>query len=325
MHHGHRADVRLMGALVISVALTAACSSGGDSTGGQGPGSGATDATATSGGVCTQADARLVIAGVEHICMLETGKTLVWTPSVTPSGGGSIGEGEPSRGLASSADIPAVVENWGFDLQPFDPTTGMAGAMKITGATTPPADPNNPMDNRYLFIDYGDPGSGHTDLQMAFFLPLDTPVLAMVAGVVCDVPELYSGDFSVRIAPAGVDCIRAGASVLFETEHVLNPLVKVGDQVQAGDQVATVSDYRRDWKPLGLGVVEIGVFFSQQGDSTPWHACPARFLEPSRAVAMTAALASIHAAWEAERGDPDLYDEAAQSPLGCTTLDDFNA
>jgi hypothetical protein len=38
---------------------------------------------------------------------------------------------------------------------------------------------------------------------------------------------------------------------------------------------------------------------------------------------LTAALASIHAAWEAEQGDTTLYDEAAQSPLGCTTLEDI--
>ena len=44
---------------------------------------------------------------------------------------------------------------------------------------------------------------------------------------------------------------------------------------------------------------------------------------PPGALRLTSALASIHAAWEAERGDTTLYDEAAQPILGCTTLDDI--
>lgn len=233
----------------------------------------------------------------------------------SPGGGGDTG-----FTLTSSDDIPAVIESWGFDLQMYDPATGMAGVMKIDGAVTPPQDPHNRMDNRYLFMDYGIAGGGDTDLQMTFFLPLGTPVLAMVTGVVCDVPQLYSGDYSVRVAPAGVECSGPGAAVLFETEHVLNPLVAVGDSVVAGQQVATVSDYHREWQALGFGVVEVGVFFSK--DNLPWHACPARFLHPERAEQLTAVLASVHAAWEAELGDTTMYDEAAQSPLGCTTTED---
>ncbi len=323
----------------VLLCVSAACSTDGDTSPQMSTGTGAiavTDSTTavssapTSGGPCTKADERADIDGAQHICMVKTGKTLVWTPENTPS---SSGDGTPGQqGMASSADIPKVIESWGFDLRPFDPSTGMAGLMKITGARTPEPDPTNPMDSRYLFIDYGKGDGGSTDLQMAFFLPLGTPVLAMVDGVVCDVPKLYSGDYSVRIAAPGTPCTISGtgetaqgqAAVLFETEHVLDPLVKVGDTVVAGQQVATVSDYRNDWRPLGLGIVEIGVaFIKNDGTGKPWHACPARFLAPSVAAQLTAALASIHAAWEAEKGEASLYDEDAQPILGCTTLDDI--
>ena len=279
---------------------------------------------AVAGGPCAPADASAQIDGVPHRCMLRSEKTLVWTPE-GGRGGQDGGNGQAAFGLTSSAAIPAVVQNWGFDLQPYDPATGRAGVMQIKGARTPAPDPHNLIDPRYLFLDYGDPESGRTDLQMTFLLPLGTPVLAMTDGVVCDVPTLYSGDYSVRIAPTGVDCVATGrAAVLFETEHVIDPLVKVGDTVVAGTRVATVGDYRKDWAALGFGVVEIGAFFSKAGDSSPWHACPARFLHPARADGMRAALASIQAAWEAESGYPDLYDAAAESPLGCTTTADFN-
>lgn len=314
------------------ICMAAACSNGGDASPAIDPAAGSDTTTVAggdvsvppaSGGPCSTADERTDIGGVEHICMVETGEKLVWTPQNTSAGagaGGSVGQ----EGLSSSADIPQVMKSWGFDLRPFDPSTGMAGVMKITGARTPEPDPTNRMDSRYLFVDYGTGDDRASDLQMTFFLPLGTPVLSLVDGVVCDVPTLYSGDISVRVAPTGVECVAGKASVMFETEHVLDPLVSVGDTVVAGQQVATVSDYHNDWKGLGFGVVEIGVAFNKNDNSgLPWHACPARFLDPTTAEQLTAVLASIHTAWEAEKGDTSLYDEAAQPILGCTTLDDI--
>lgn len=308
-----------------AIALLPACSSGSGTDSAAPTTSGSslvtTPAAAVPNAPCEPADSQTDIDGVAYRCTLVTDKTLVWKPETSRQPPTTTKE---TFGLTSSDEIPKVIENWGFDLQPYDPATGMAGAMRIKGVKTPASDPNDRMDSRYLFIDYGDPKSGRTDVQMAFFLPLGTPVTAMVNGVVCDVPKLYSGDYSVRIAPDGVECVEGRMSTAIETEHVINPLVKVGDRVMAGQQVATVSDYRKEWAALGLGVVEIGVSFVKQGDPSAWHACPARFLQPSRATALIAALASIHAAWEAEMGNADLYDEASQSPLGCTTAQDYN-
>jgi len=310
MHRRHVRRVARLSAVVL-LGLMAACSDSGSSGGSRDT---ASDGGAPAlGAPCTTPDERVEIDGVPHICMLVAGPGLEWTTDPS-SGSGS------SPGLASSDEIPAVMQNWGFDLQTYDPATGMAGVMQIDGASTPAPDPHNKMDNRYLFMDYGVPNGSNNDLQMTFFLPLGTPVLSLVAGVVCDVPELYSGDFSVRVAPTGVECTGGSAVVLFETEHVLNPLVAEGDSVVAGQQVATVSDYHREWAALGMGVVEIGVFFAK--DMLPWHACPARFLDPGHAEQLLAQLASIHAAWEAEIGDTTLYDEEAQSPLGCTSTED---
>lgn len=230
-------------------------------------------------------------------------------------------------GLKSSAEIPSVVENVGFELAPFDPVTGMAGAMKITGVTPPRLPDNDPnkavLDarNDYLFLPYGWSEADGLDPQWTFFLPLGTPVIAPASGVVCDLPVLYSNDYSVRIAPDGFDCSGSAAAVLIETEHVIDPLVAVGDRVTAGQRVATVSDYQSIWKQAGFGIVEIGVFFSLGGDGVPWHACPSKFLAPGARESVLASLTSVMDAWSAESQKP-LYVDANNPVPGCFRTED---
>jgi hypothetical protein len=113
--------------------------------------------------------------------------------------------------------------------------------------------------------------------------------------------------------------MQGGAYVLYEHEHLLNPTVKVGDKVTAGQKLGIVSDYNPHWKAKGLGVIETGVFFSKKGSNAPWHACLSSFLDPTKKSAMLATLSSAFAAWEAELGDNTLYDEAKMSPVGCYT------
>jgi hypothetical protein len=44
---------------------------------------------------------------------------------------------------------------------------------------------------------------------------------------------------------------------------------------------------------------------------------------PAKKASMITVLTSIQKAWIAERGDPTLYDLAAQNPVGCLTTDDI--
>lgn len=238
-----------------------------------------------------------------------------------------------SRGLESSAEIEPVMVNVGFDLAPYDPASGRAGDLVIAGVEVPAPDPNaaaagpqaaeHEVRKRYLFLPYGAPGYDGRDPQWNFVLPLGTAVIAPVTGTVCDVPLLYSNDYSVRIAPEGLACDSPG-SVLFETEHVLSPLVGVGDRVTAGQQVAVVSDYQTEWKEAGFGVVEVGVAFVKEaydGELIPWHACPSLFLDPEVKADVLAALRSVMSAWEEESG-LELYADASNPEPGCFTGDD---
>jgi hypothetical protein len=276
------------------------------------------------GGKCPKAGITVHVGNSDVRCT-KKGKALVWVKlNSRPGASGGSGSGG-TLGIASSAQIPKVIQNWGLALAPYDAASGKAGVMQIAGVT-PPTFGNPEDDNMYSRIVglYGEKLKGVDEPQMAFVAPLGTPVISMVDGTVCDLPTLYSNDFSVRVAPAGMTCMGNAASVLFEHEHLLSPSVKVGDKVKAGQQIGVVSDFNPHWKAKGMGIIETGVFFSKsQGDGRPWHACLANSLDPAKAASLTSTLSSIEQGWMAARGNSALYNLAAQNPVGCLTQADI--
>lgn len=278
----------------------------------------AVQAAPKPGAKCTKAGVTVHVGNSDLRCVNKGGK-LVWV-KVSSEGA----SGENSSSITSNASIPKVIQNWGLALEPYDAATGKAGVMQIAGVTPPTF--SNPADtaahSRIVGL-YGDVVQGILEPQMAFIAPLGTPVISMLDGTVCDLPQLYSNDYSVRVAPKGMACMTGGAPILFEHEHLISPLVKVGDKVRAGQRLGTVSDYMSNWKAKGMGMIETGVFFAKAGSNVPWHACLANYLAPSKKSSMTNVLTSIENGWIAVRNDPGLYSLAAQNPIGCLTQDDI--
>ncbi len=278
----------------------------------------AAQAAPKPGAKCTKAGVTVHVGNSDLRCVKKGGK-LVWV-KVSSEGA----SGENSSSITSNASIPKVIQNWGLALEPYDAATGKAGVMQIAGVTPPTF--SNPADtaaySRIVGL-YGDVVQGILEPQMAFIAPLGTPVISMLDGTVCDLPQLYSNDYSVRVAPKGMACMTGGAPILFEHEHLISPLVKVGDKVRAGQRLGTVSDYNSNWKAKGMGMIETGVFFAKAGSNVPWHACLANYLAPSKKSSMTNVLTSIENGWIAVRNDPGLYSLAAQNPIGCLTQDDI--
>lgn len=283
-------------------------------------------AATKEGAKCPKAGITVHVGNGDLRCMKKAGK-LVWVR--LGSGGGSGSQGSGSSGgsintIDTSASIPKVMQNWGLALAPYDAATGRAGVMQIAGVTPPTF--GNPTDDalyRNIMGVYGEEVRGALEPQIVFNAPLGTPVISMVDGTVCDLPKLYSNDYSVRVAPTGTACSGSAAAILFEHEHLINPTVQVGSKVTAGQQLGVVSDYNPNWKAKGMGVLDVGVFFSKKGSTQPWHACPSNFLAPAKKDALLATLASIQNAWIAQRGDPSLYNLAAQNPVGCLTASDI--
>jgi hypothetical protein len=273
-------------------------------------------AASNAGGKCTKAGVTAK-SGKSTLKCTKVGSKLVWVAQKSTTSGSS------GTQPTSQRDIPAIIQNWGFNFADYSAATGKAGDMLIKGVTPPTfTGPNAATDNamyRLLIGPIGAVVQGMVEPQNGFYLPLGTSVISMVDGTVCDVPKLYSNDYSVRVAPPGMACMQGGAYILYEHEHILNPTVKVGDKVTAGQKIGIVGDYNPHWKAKGLGILETGVFFSKKGSNAPWHACLSSFLDPSKKTALLATLSSAYAAWEAELGDNKLYDEAKMSPVGCYT------
>jgi len=103
----------------------------------------------------------------------------------------------------------------------------------------------------------------------------------------------------------------------YETEHVINPRVKVGDHVTAGQVIAEVSDYDTNLQP-GYGIVELGIL---HGGVTPEHLCPFAYLDPSIKKETLAKIKAFETSWEKYVGDSSLYNQSNEAIPGCVTLD----
>ncbi len=210
---------------------------------------------------------------------------------------------------ADSSGPPLKLKSIGFNLDYYNPTTGKAGDFVFTKMD---------LSAQYnlLFADFGtqDPRSPgdptKRNPQPTFILPLGTKVLSLVDGVVVNVEELYSGDDTIMVAKSADDL-----SYVYETEHIVNPVVKKGDKVIGGQVIGEVSTHDSDHHP-GFGIVEIGIL---HGGNPPEHLCPFAYLDPSIKDDIQKKITAFHKAWEDYKGLPNLYDDEHSVSPGCFT------
>lgn len=195
---------------------------------------------------------------------------------------------------------PLKMKHLGFNLDYYDPQTKKAGDIDFT---------LDPYDNR-LWTDFGhkDTQSGKIHPQPIFQLPVGTKVYAIADGVVVEIPKLYSNDFSIQVA------IDQNSKWRYETEHVVNVKVKVGDKVKAGQEIAEVGpDNNRNYGFLDIGILK--------GGEVPKHACPFNYLDDSIKEKTFKKIKALYASWEEYKGNPNIYDESSTPVPGCVTLD----
>jgi len=240
-------------------------------------------------------------------------------------------QANPTPGPGPGGEIPAVIESWGIDVAPYDAATRMAGAMYVGSIPFPPGSVHaEPI--QY----YGDSSRRPTDPpdfidpQMTFYVPIDTVVHAITSGTVCAVTKLntgYSDDYSIGIGVSvngrdactfGPDGRGFGAIATWEHEHVMEPKVKVGDSVKAGQPIAVASYYTKDnWLyTAGYALYEIGILASSP-DGRPMHVCPALYLKPSAKEAMLSQLATAARAFETNTNSVHYAPHALAT--GCIT------
>lgn len=205
--------------------------------------------------------------------------------------------------IISDNEPPLKIKHLGFDLDYYNPEAKKAGAMDFTLI---------PFEDR-LWTDFGykDSQSGKIHPQPIFQLPVGTKVYAIADGVVVDIPKLYSGDYSIHVA------IDQNSRWRYETEHVVNVKVKVGDKVTAGQEIAEVGpDNNRNYGFLDIGILK--------GGNPPEHVCPFAYLDDSIKEETLAKIRVLYKSWENFRGDTTIYNEDSMPVIGCLTLDEVD-
>jgi biotin carboxyl carrier protein len=210
--------------------------------------------------------------------------------------------------VATAQASKVKIKNLPINIDKYSPATGMAGDIKFPTEAFSQGSPD------MVFMGYGFvvPGANNSqgrdkaNPQPTFLAPAGTKVHALIDGKVVEIPSLYSKDFSIITQGKGSDLV-------FETEHVMNVKVKVGDQVKAGDVIAEVSTYDAR-NTAGLGVVEMGVL---QTGNPPAHLCTFDFLDDSIKASTLQKITQLEGDWETFRGNNSLY---GQEPVaGCLT------
>lgn len=203
---------------------------------------------------------------------------------------------------------PLLLKGIGINLDYYDQNTGRAGDFQFT---------KQKLQFDRLFMGYGffipasSASADKKNPQPTFIVPLGTPVRSLVDGVVANIPTLWSGDYSIQVTADG-----QMQKWVYETEHLINPRVKVGDHVAAGQIVGEVSDFDHG-APPGFGAVEIGIL---KGGNPPEHVCPFVYLDPSIKEDVFTKIKAFYKSWEDYRGDTTLYNEETEIP-GCLTLE----
>ncbi|MBI2601063.1 M23 family metallopeptidase [Candidatus Daviesbacteria bacterium] len=152
-------------------------------------------------------------------------------------------------------------------------------------------------------------GKNKANPQPTFILPLGTKVLSIVDGVVVNIPTLWSKDYSILVSADG-----QYGKWMYETEHIINPKVKKGDKVKAGQVIAEVSDFNKNIP--GFGIVEIGIL---KGGSPPQHICPFAYLDPSIKEETFTKIKALYKSWEEYIGNTALYNED-EPVTGCVSM-----
>ncbi len=202
------------------------------------------------------------------------------------------------------------IKHLGINLDYFDATTGKAGDITFTKLPAVEGGLEAPFLEYGRFVPESSAGPARRNPQPTFVAPLGTKVHAIADGEVVNVTKLYSNDYSVHVQANGSD-------IVFETEHVINVVVKAGDRVTAGQEIAEVSDY--DARNLGgLGLFEIGVLVP---GNPPSHVCAFDYLDESIKDETLKKISALQDSWEKYIGSDSIYDQASAPIAGCASRD----
>lgn len=208
---------------------------------------------------------------------------------------------------SSKSNSQAVIKHLGIELDDYDPVAKTVGDVVFTDAKM------GEYDRPFFDFGFQIPANSARpnptrNPQPTFIAPLGTKVRSLVDGTVQSIPKLYSNDYSVHV-------VAEGSEFIFETEHVINVVVQVGDKVTAGQVLAEISDYDAH-NYNGLGLFEIGILV---GGNPPSHVCPFAYLDEGVKEDLFDKIRALYRGWNEFRGE-EVFDENLEIP-GCIDLE----
>jgi biotin carboxyl carrier protein len=206
---------------------------------------------------------------------------------------------------------PVLAKNIGFRFDTYDPATKRAGDLVFKDLRAL----KDPLSGNSIWHDYGvednKEGSDQKNPQTVFYLPAGTKITSMIDGEVVGITELYSKDFGIMIAKDKDSKWR------YEHEHVVKPLVKLGDKVKAGDVIAEIGAHPNSWEYEGYGHFDIGLYRAHPNGVGGSEDCVFKYLDPSVKAGIHAKVTAFYKGWEDYRGDSKIFDQENYFSPGC--------
>lgn len=190
-----------------------------------------------------------------------------------------------------------VIRHLGISIAEYDSATNKAGDITFAAGET--------------FIPFGKLLEGDSGLkrtpELTWFVEEGTPVRAPLTGLVSQIDLLYSGDNLIILRQPASDW-EVGV------EHVIDPLVQVGDEVEAGQIIATATP---ETTPVGtIAFTELAVWLPADTDEEMIKMCPYLAFDPDLKQEFAAQILALAEAWEAHWG-ADVFDQASWTQPGC--------
>lgn len=202
----------------------------------------------------------------------------------------------------SSNEPPPVIRHLGVDFGRYDAATGMAGGFDFHTW-------NTISTSNKVFVEFGgdmNPDgcppdcwlSGHMLYRLAPGERVYAPIDGYVTNIFFD--DNWE-DYEIGIAA------RRGRTFWFVVvDHVLDVRVSPGQQVSAGDWIASA----------GNGPLEIDL----SSDDGRTH-CMLSYFDPATKALWAQRVSDLMADWEAYMDDASLYDQAAMVEPGCLSVE----
>jgi murein DD-endopeptidase MepM/ murein hydrolase activator NlpD len=227
---------------------------------------------------------------------------------------------DQSQTSSTNTASPLIIKNWPVKIAAYDSSTQLAGDVYMN---------KDILVNSHLGLEQiplSEAGRQRTEKNSGKVFTLPTidfltrqgaPLFSVSDGYVVSVDrQVENGrdDYEMHVVPE-----KTGTHqwmVIYD--HFINPSVKVGDTVNAGQQIGGTG-------PVGSGApynfIELQVNYNpnigRQGSSPSDGRCPSSSIASGRKQAMSDELNIITSTWESLTGNSSAYNEAAWVAPGC--------